>query len=161
MMWTAPFLMLALLASAPGELSVSQPARDELAVRSIVGSLASTAQDQTATGRAALFADDAQIINAFGARASGRKQIDAFWKSIFESGTFRNSRIEEKALTVRFLTPTLALADRFYVFAGQRGPSSGRELPPRDIHLTLILRKHADRWLVIYYSVADLRTVGA
>ena len=132
---------------------------DERAVRALVQQLADTARGETATSRDLLFADDAEITNAFGNHAQGRAQIDDFWKSMFDTGMFRTVTNEEKSLKVRFLTRKLALVDRFYVFAGQRGPRSGRELPPRDIHMTLVLRKDNGDWRIIYYSVADLRSL--
>jgi uncharacterized protein (TIGR02246 family) len=132
---------------------------DERAVRAVVQQIADTAHGQTATARDALFADDAQITNAFGDRAQGRQEIDDFWKSMFETGMFRTTKNDEKSLSVRFLTRKLALVDRFYVFSGQRGPKSGRELPPRDIHMTLVLRRDGSAWRIIYYSVADLRSL--
>lgn len=131
---------------------------DERAVRSVVQQIADTAHGQSASAREALFADDARIINAFGNEAQGRKEIDAFWESMFNTGMFRTAKNDEKSLSVRFLTPKLALVDRFYEFSGQRGPKSGRELPPRDIHMTLVLRKETT-WRIIYYSVADLRNL--
>jgi uncharacterized protein (TIGR02246 family) len=140
----------------------AQPAysNDERAVRSVVQQVADTASGQSASAREALFADDAQIINAFGNRAQGRKEIDSFWESMFNTGMFRTAKNEEKGLSVHFLTPKLALVDRFYEFSGQRGPKSGRELPPRDIHMTLVLRKSAAAaWRIVYYSVADLRNL--
>jgi uncharacterized protein (TIGR02246 family) len=132
---------------------------DERAIRAVVQQLADTSRGETATTRDELFADDAQIINAFGDYAHGRRQIDDFWKSMFETGMFRTTTNEEKSLSVRFLTRKLALVDRFYVFRGQRGPKSGRELPPRDIHMTLVLRRDGTVWRIIYYSVADLRSL--
>ena len=131
----------------------------ERAVRAVVQQLADTSRGETATARDALFADDAQIINAFGDQAHGRKQIDDFWRSMFETGMFRTTSNEEKSLSVHFLTRKLALVDRFYTFSGQRGPKSGRELPPREIHMTLVLRRDGTVWRIIYYSVADLRSL--
>ena len=132
---------------------------DEQAVRSVVQQVADSSHGQSAAAREALFADDAQIINAFGNRAQGRTEINSFWESMFNTGMFRTTKNEEKSLSVRFLTPKLALVDRFYEFSGQRGPKSGRELPPRDIHMTLVLRKSPAAWRIIYYSVADLRNL--
>jgi uncharacterized protein (TIGR02246 family) len=135
------------------------PSNDERAVRAVVQQIAETSHGQTATARDSLFADDAQITNAFGNRAQGREEIDNFWRSMFETGMFRTAKNDEKSLSVRFLTHKLALVDRFYVFSGQRGPKSGRELPPRDIHMTLVLRRDGPGWRIIYYSVADLRSL--
>jgi uncharacterized protein (TIGR02246 family) len=154
-------ILAALVALAPfGSVGAQAPfSDDERAVRSVVRQIADTAHGQSASAREALFADDAQIINAFGNRAQGRKEIDSFWESMFNTGMFRTAKNDEKSLSVRFLTPKLALVDRFYEFSGQRGPKSGRELPPRDIHMTLVLQKSAATWRIIYYSVADLRNL--
>lgn len=162
-MWRLLFVLSVLFVLALGIRGQgNKRAEDEKAVREVVSKIANTVQDESARTRAALFADDAQIINAFGNKAEGRKEIDEFWNGVFNSGTFSTAKNEEKELKIRFLTPKLALVDRFYIFSGQRGPNSGRELPPRDIHMTLILRKESKgQWLIIYYSVADLRSLPA
>jgi uncharacterized protein (TIGR02246 family) len=154
-------ILAAVIALIPfGSVGAQVPySDDERAVRSVVQQVADTAYGQSASAREALFADDAQIINAFGNRAQGRKEIDSFWESMFDTGMFRTAKNEEKSLSVRFLTPKLALVDRFYEFSGQRGPKSGRELPSRDIHMTLVLRKSPTAWRIVYYSVADLRNL--
>jgi uncharacterized protein (TIGR02246 family) len=152
-------LLSGLFVAAHGQQS--RKSADEEAVRTLISQIAGTVQGNGARARTALFADDAQIINAFGERAAGREQIGKFWDDVYSSGGFQTAKSEEKELKIRFLTPKLALVDRFYVFSGQRGPNSGRELPPRDIHLTVIARKAGRRWLIIYYSVADLRSIPA
>lgn len=154
-------ILVAVITLIPFAPVVAQPpsSADDRAVRSVVQQIADSAHGQSASAREALFADDAQIINAFGNRAQGRKEIDIFWESIFNTGMFRTTKNEEKSLSVRFLTPKLALVDRFYEFTGQRGPKSGRLLPPRDIHMTLVLRKGPAAWRIVYYSVADLRNL--
>ncbi len=161
-MWRMLIALSVFLTLAPGiRAQGNKRAEDEKAVREVVNKIANTVQDESARARAALFADDALIINAFGNKAEGRKEVDEFWEELFKSGTFRTTKNEEKELKIRFLTPKLALVDRFYIFSGQRGPKSGREFPPRDIHTTLIMRKDKGRWLIIYYSVADLRSLPA
>lgn len=154
-------LLAALIICVPVATVSAQPklSSDEREVRAVVAKLADTVHDQTAAARDALFADDAQIINAFGNRAQGRKQIDDFWNSMFSTRMFRTATNQEKSLDVRFLSKSFALVDRFYIFSGQRTPTSGRELPPRNIHMTLVLRKNAGTWRIIYYSVADLRSL--
>lgn len=158
-MWKQVVAVMILSAPSVPLMAQNTYSADERAVRAVVQQLADTSRGETETARDELFADDAQITNAFGNQARGRRQIDDFWKSMFETGMFRTTTNEEKSLSVRFLTRKLALVDRFYVFSGQRGPKSGRELPPRDIHMTLVLRRDGTVWRIIYYSVADLRSL--
>ena len=162
-MWKRRFFIFVMSMSTALTLQAQENKRSEAErlVREVVNKLADTLGSDRAQVRSSLFADDALIINAFGDKREGRKEIDKFWEEIFSSQMFRTSQNKEKEISVRFLTPELALVDRFYVLTGQRGPNSGRELPPREIHMTLILRKEKKHWLIIYYSVADLRSLPA
>jgi hypothetical protein len=63
-------------------------------------------------------------------------------------------------MRVKFLTPDVALVDRFEEAPGQRGTESKRLLPPRRIHLILIMKRSGDGWLMAYYSAADLRDLS-
>lgn len=119
---------------------------------------ASTARTSDAAGRAALFTDDAVVINAFGNRVEGRMAVDAFWVELYRSGTFAGSRIERLERRERMLGPGLVLVDHVECLTGQRGPNSGRELPPRIVHVTLVLRQTgAGEWRIAYYRAGDVR----
>jgi uncharacterized protein (TIGR02246 family) len=106
--------------------------------------------------RASLFTDDAVVINAWGDRVEGRKDVDDFWKTLMTSGTFNTSVITERETLYTKLADNLWLADYVEDLTGQRGPKSGRELPARIIHMTLIARRsQSDRWLFSYYRAGD------
>jgi uncharacterized protein (TIGR02246 family) len=124
-------------------------------------STASAAGTLDAAGRAALFTDDAVVINAFGGRVEGRAAIDAFWKRLYGSTTFASSRIERLERRQRVLAPGLVVVDHVERLTGQRGPNSGRELPPRITHITLILRRDAGEWRLVYYRAGDVRDLPA
>lgn len=111
-----------------------------------------------ATGRAALFTDDATFLNAWGGRVDGRVAIDSALRHLYTSSTVDSSRIELLDRRLRALAPGLVLVDHLECLTGQRGPNSGRELPPRATHITLIIRQApTSQWRIAYYRAGDLR----
>ena len=125
------YILSAFIAVIPVGSVGAQPAysNDERAVRSVVQQVADTASGQSASAREALFADDAQIINAFGNRAQGRKEIDSFWESMFNTGMFRTAKNEEKVSACIFSLPSWRLSivsTNFRASVGQRAAENCR-----------------------------------
>ncbi len=119
---------------------------------------ASAAGKLNAAARAALFADSAIFINAFGGRVDGRGAIDSTWAALYASTAFDSSRIRLIDRQQRWLSPTLVLVDHIECLTGQRGPNSGRLLPPRTTHITLLLRRQENNnWRIAYYRAGDVR----
>jgi ketosteroid isomerase-like protein len=119
---------------------------------------ASAAGKMDAVGRAALFSDDATFLNAWGGRVEGRAALDSAWRRLYSSTAFDSSRIELLDRRQQVLAPGLVLVDHLECLTGQRGPNSGRELPPRATHITLILRRERPAtWRIVYYRAGDLR----
>jgi ketosteroid isomerase-like protein len=111
--------------------------------------------------RTALFADDAVVINAFGGRYEGRARFGELWKGLGQSQTFAESQIEQLDMKYTQLAPNLWLADYVEMLTGQRGPKSRRELAPRKIHMTIIVKQEsANDWRIVYFRAGDVRTVG-
>jgi uncharacterized protein (TIGR02246 family) len=109
-------------------------------------------------GRAALFSDDATFLNAWGGRIDGRPAIDSALKRLYTASMFDSSRIEILSRQQRLIAPGVVLVDHLECLTGQRGPNSGRELPPRATHITLILRQQPDsEWRIVYYRAGDMR----
>jgi ketosteroid isomerase-like protein len=156
MMIRIALLVYALL--APPELSAQRqdPSPPE-GVRTVIKQFKATEITQ-GKGRAALFTDDALVFNAWDGRYEGRRAVDSLWNSLAQSGTFTSSKIEEKATTYRKLSDSIWLVDYQEVLTGQRGPKSGREFPPRNLHMTFIIaRQKDDAWRIIYFRAADAR----
>jgi uncharacterized protein (TIGR02246 family) len=119
---------------------------------------ASAAGKLDPAARAALFSDDAVFLNAWGGRVEGRQAIDSAWRRLYRSTTFDSSHIELLDRRQRVLGPRLVLVDHLECLTGQRGPNSGRELPPRATHITLVLRQEPNaEWRIVYYRAGDLR----
>jgi uncharacterized protein (TIGR02246 family) len=135
-------------------------ARDEDAIKRVIEDLNESFQKRDAKLRASLFTEDGIFINAFGVQRECRASIEQFWKDLFATGTFNQTEVKIAEMKIRFLNPDVAIVDRFEEATGQRGIETKRLLPPRRIHLTLIMKRTGDKWLMAYYSAADLRDLS-
>jgi uncharacterized protein (TIGR02246 family) len=121
-------------------------------------STATSASTLNPQGRAALFTDDALFLNAFGNRVEGRPAIDSALARIYVG--FAQAHIDRLDRRVRVLAPDLVLVDHVERLTGQRGPRSGRQMPPRTTHITLLLRQQQPRdWRIVYYRAGDDRNM--
>jgi uncharacterized protein (TIGR02246 family) len=121
-------------------------------------STATSASTLNPQGRAALFTDDALFLNAFGNRVEGRPAIDSALARIYVG--FAQAHIDRLDRKVRVLAPNLVLVDHVERLTGQRGPRSGRQMPPRTTHITLLLRQQQPRdWRIVYYRAGDDRNM--
>lgn len=136
---------------------VAQQQKQSPSPEELISRFESTGIARDAAGRTALFTRDAVVINAFGNRVEGAEAVAAFWKELYASGTFDQSKSEQISLRRRELAPGLLLMDYVERLTGQRGPNSGRELPPRIVHITLILRRASGGWRLAYYRAGDVR----
>jgi uncharacterized protein (TIGR02246 family) len=121
-------------------------------------STATSASTLNPQARAALFTDDALFLNAFGNRVEGRPAIDSALARIYVG--FAQAHIDRLDRKVRVLAPNLVLVDHVERLTGQRGPRSGRQMPPRTTHITLLLRQQQPRdWRIVYYRAGDDRNM--
>jgi uncharacterized protein (TIGR02246 family) len=158
-------LAAAVLALVTGLAALSAPAgtrgqggqQDEEAIKKVMRQWLESFEKRDAGLRNELLTEGTVFINAFGVEREGKESVGAFWKELFASGTFDQSKLRITQEKIRFLRPDLAVVDRFEEVTGQRGIETGQTLPPRRIHLTFILAKAGGRWLVAYYRGGDLR----
>ena len=86
------------------------------------------------------------LINPMGRQARGRSQIEALLTDEHQhamKGTTMTSRVVD----VRLLSPSLAFIDEEMVITGMREPS-GRMLPDRLVHGSMLMQKENGAWLV-------------
>jgi uncharacterized protein (TIGR02246 family) len=132
-------------------------ARDEESIKKVMRQWLDSFESRNAEIRNVLLTEDTVFINAFGVEREGKKSVSAFWKELFATGTFDQSKLTITQEKIRFLRPEVAIVDRFEEVTGQRGPETGKSLPRRRVHLTFILTKTAEGWKVAYYRAGDLR----
>ena len=161
-----PIQIVALAVCLAPAIAAAQPlALDSADARAVAQLMA--AFDETGSGRgaevgkkrASLFSDNAVFVNAFGVRREGKDSIGAFWMLVYTSGSFATSTIERLDRQQRVIGPGLVLVDHVERITGQRNPETGREMPPRTAHLTLLLQRQAPGdWRIVYYRAGDVRT---
>ena len=122
-------------------------------------STATSATTLDTAGRAALFTDDAAFVNAFGKHTDGRPAIDSMLDTLYSGSQFRRGTVKRLDRTVRVLGPDLVLVDLLEELTGQAG-GSGRVNPPRETHITLLLRRvRPGDWRILYYRAGDNRNL--
>jgi uncharacterized protein (TIGR02246 family) len=153
------FLLGVLLIFLPTMCSAQREggSQDEKAVKQVMQQWLDSFEKRDANLRNVLLTEDTVFINAFGVQREGKENVSAFWKELFATGTFDQSKVTITQEKIRFLRPEVAIVDRFEKVSGQLGPETGKSLPPRNIHLTFILTKTGKSWLVAYYRGGDLR----
>jgi uncharacterized protein (TIGR02246 family) len=131
--------------------------KDKEAIQKVMQQWLQSFEKRDAELRNVLLSEDTVFINAFGVQREGKKEVSAFWKELFATGTFDQSKLMITDEKLHFVRGDVAIVDRFEEVIGQRGPETGKTLAPRKIHLTFILTKKDDVWLVAYYRGGDLR----
>ena len=96
---------------------------------------------------AAAFCDDADFVNVIGMHWQGRQEIEAK-HTVTHRTIFRNSTLQIVEQSVRFLSPSIALA---HISTELKGAESLRERVAPETRrslLTCVLVKEADLWLI-------------
>lgn len=97
-----------------------------------------------AHARAALWAEDATLINPFGVKAQGRAAIE----KVFEQenvGFAKGTTHTFSDFSFRFLTPTIAEVDATGEIKGIRG-ADGMPMPTFTLHVFAIMAKAGGKW---------------
>jgi uncharacterized protein (TIGR02246 family) len=95
---------------------------------------------------AAVFADDGDVINPMGRKATGKAELEALFTEE-QAGPMRESRIEVKDEPIRFPSADIAVSDAEVVITGIYGPD-GKKMGPTDFHVTNVWKKVGDDWKV-------------
>lgn len=127
------------------------------AVEAILRELRQRAREGDAARAAALYADDADWMNAFGVRRRGRVEIEAWLRRLNESPGYRAGQVTHSTPEeIQFLRPDLAVVHRYLEISGQRS-AAGTELPVRRTHHLLVLSKESGRWVIACHYIMDER----
>ena len=122
---------------------------DEAAIRSIVASQSADKEDPHV-------AADLDWENAFGIRYTDLKKRNDWFNANIKS-QFKDATNETLEVKIRFLDPSVAVADEYWHVAGQ--VYSGETKPGADRwgRTTYIFKKESGAWIEVMERVADLR----
>ena len=103
---------------------------------------------------AALFAPDADFVNAIGLWWRGRAEIEAGQRRTHAT-LFKASRVVAGEVHVRFLRPEVALAHWTWELSGMQ-TREGHDLPPRAGLITLVLARDGAAWPIAAFQNTDI-----
>jgi uncharacterized protein (TIGR02246 family) len=139
--------------------SAAQSKDATASVKSVVASLAESWNRHDMTAFAAAFGENADFVNVIGMHWHGRQEIEAK-HAVTHRTIFRNSTLQIIDQSVRFLSPSIALA---HVSTELKGAESLRERVAPETRRTLmtcVLVKEADRWLITAAHNTDIVPVS-
>ncbi len=96
--------------------------------------------------RAALWSEDASLINPFGVTANGRAAIEKVFAGE-DAGFAKGTTHTFSDFSFRFFTPALVGVDAAGVINGMRG-ADGTAMPPFHIHVFSVLKKTGGAWQI-------------
>lgn len=139
-----PWLLCLALAALGGVVSAA-PSNDESSIRQLQAAQADAWNRHDAAAYAALFTEDGDCVNVVGWWWKGREQIESKLKAAF-AFVFHESQLTITDTSVRFLSPTLAVAHVSWTMTGAKTPPGMPE--PRVGIQTQVLEKQSGRWLI-------------
>jgi uncharacterized protein (TIGR02246 family) len=134
--------------------SSDQDARDEAAIRRIVGDWDQgwKAFDPDLTTRD--YAADADWTNAFGISRKGKAEIHKFLADLYKNPGIRSRQSTPSTTTIRFLRPDIAAATSYRETVGQK-TASGAAYPTRKTHDLRVLVRDKTTWTIVSHLIMD------
>ncbi|MGD1148149.1 MAG: SgcJ/EcaC family oxidoreductase [Thermoanaerobaculaceae bacterium] len=120
------------------------PAGAEAAIQQVWQQFSDAWARGDAHARAAIWAEDASLINPFGVEAHGRAAIEKLFEQE-NAGFARGTTHTFSNFSFRFLTPTIAEVDATGEIKGIRG-ADGTPMPTVTIHVFAIMAEAGGKW---------------
>ena len=135
-------------------ISVAVPAAaqshaDEAEIRRVAMQQGETWSRHDAKAYAALFTENADVVNVVGWRWKGRTELETRLTEAFKF-VFKDSKLTITDVTTRFLEPDVAVAHARWTMTGARTPP-GMQQPKEGIQ-TLVFTKEGGRWLIAAFQ---------
>jgi uncharacterized protein (TIGR02246 family) len=127
-------------------LSTAALAADDQAIKDRVDQFQAAWNKHDSKAMAAIWAEDGDLINPFNRTAHGRGDVEKLFADE-HTGPFKGSTYTTKAVTVRSLTPDVAMTDVTATISGVQGPdgSAARDVPH---HVALVFVKKDGAWMI-------------
>ncbi len=132
--------------------------QDEQAIRTTTTEFVAAWNRNDVRALASCFANDGDLVNPAGRAGRGRSAVEKILNEE-QNGQFKGSRLNMQQQHLRFLKPDLAIADYEFEVARVRG-ADGRDTTQKG-HITSVLRKDSDKWLIVAARPMILAPVAA
>jgi uncharacterized protein (TIGR02246 family) len=126
---------------------------DTTAIKQIITDYSERLNRHDAHDVASLFAEDGDFTNMRGASHHGRKDIEAFYTTLF-AGPLKNVRRTDTVKSVRLLSPEIAAVDGFWEMTGTRA-ADGSDNPLRKGLFDYVVTKQNGRWFITIFHESD------
>ncbi len=136
--------LLAVFAALAVGPSMAAAQDDEAAIRKLSSDFFAAWTRHDVKAMAAVFADDADIINPSGRVAKGRAEIEKLLTDE-HAGPFKGTSYEA-TVSLRMVAPGVAVGDWEATVTGMHD-ASGQALPPFKHHVAAVYVKKSGRWL--------------
>lgn len=108
---------------------------------------------------ASLFAEDADFTNMRGVSHHGRKEIEAFYGTLF-AGPLKDVYRTDTIKSIRILSPEIAAVDGFWEMRFTRA-ADGSPNPVRNGLFDYVMTKQNGRWFITVFHESDIVTPQA
>ena len=134
------------------------PADDQQAIGKTLLTLLTSFRGRDAEALHAVYADDADWVNAFGTIKRGRKEIVDYLRGLFVDDNFNRGEPEgPPETTFRVLTPEVVLVSAHLRIKGQ-GLVGGGTLDRENFSLRALQRQPDGSWLIVSEMFQDANT---
>lgn len=139
---------LALLVATPSAALAEDS--DEAAIQNLESKQAAAWNSHDASAYAALFAPDGDVVNVLGWWWKGRDEIQSKLTDAFAI-VFRDSQLTITHVSVRKLSPDIAVAHVRWTMKGALAPAGGAAPPAQGIQLQILVRGK-DGWRIASFQ---------
>ena len=123
------------------------------AVTQIIAGYSERVNRHDAHDVASLFAEDGDFTNMRGDSHHGRKEIEAFYATLF-AGPLKDVYRTDTVKSIRILSPEIAAVDGFWEMRGTLA-ADGSKNPVRDGLFDYVLTKQNGRWFITIFHESD------
>lgn len=145
------FLMLPLLALLTGPSRCAGQNPEEVEIRKVEAQQAETWNRHDAKAYAALFTQDADVVNVLGWWWKGRPLLESKLTAAY-AYVFRESTLTIEEVDTKFLTPDIAVAHVRWTMTGAKSATGNASQVPQKGIQTQVLQKHDGKWLIAFFQ---------
>ena len=142
------------------QVASADTAADDKAIRDVAANYVTAFNKGDAKAVAAMFAPDADTVNAGGQKSTGSAEIEKSLTSDL-AGPMKGASLAVTVDSVRMVGTDTAVSNGGYTFVGLKGPD-GKEVPPiAGMYTTVMVKKDGKWWISALRAMIPQPAPGA